>query len=123
MKQAPIFKVCNDDAGVKALLKTSNVLRVFQFGRAPQNVQKPYAVWQMINGIPENYLTCRPDIEMHAIQLDVYADTAKVASDVLNAIEYAIETSCTITSYRGESRDPETNDYTVGLDADWYVKR
>lgn len=123
MKQAPIFKVCNQDAGVTALLKTDNILRVFQFGRAPQNVKKPYAVWQMITGNPENYLNCRPDIEMHSIQIDVYADTAKVASDVLNAIEYAIETSCTITSYHGESRDPDTNDYTVGFDADWYVKR
>lgn len=123
MMQAPVFKVCNQDPTVVALLKEDNILRVFEFGRAPQNVKRPYAVWQRIAGVPENYLACRPDVEMHALQINVYDTSASGAVTVMNAIESAIETHAHIMSYHNESRDPETNDYTTGLDVDWFIKR
>lgn len=124
MNTAPIFDVCNQDAAVTGLLKGSdNILRVFQFGQAPQKVAYPYAVWQLISGSPENYLSCRPNLETHTIMIDVYAKTAAEARKVANAIEYAIETHCYIVSYNGESIDPETKNNRSSFTVDWQTYR
>lgn len=122
MNTPPIFMLCAADPGVTALLGT-NPVRVFMFGMAPQNVQKPYAVWQVVSGSPENYLAGRPDTERHALQIDVYADSASVARSALSAIEHAIELDCYITRYGGESRDPETMNYRSSMDVDWHTYR
>ncbi|EPN30837.1 hypothetical protein A245_45243, partial [Pseudomonas syringae pv. actinidiae ICMP 19096] len=50
---APIFAVCAADPAVQALLGTSPT-RLYPFGEAPEGVAKPYAVWQVIGGNPEN---------------------------------------------------------------------
>ena len=124
MKTAPIFAACNENTGVTSLLKGSdNILRVFMFGEAPQNVQYPYAVWQLVSGSPENYLSCRPDIETHLIQVDVYAKTSSDARSVANAIEYAIEDKCYIIGYNGESVDPETKNFRSSFTVEWMINR
>ena len=63
------------NAAVTNLLGT-NPVRFFMFGLAPDDVQYPYAVWQVVSGSPENYLNNRPQIENHVIQIDVYSNSA-----------------------------------------------
>lgn len=118
----PIFKVCSQNAGVTALLGTSPV-RLYLFGEAPQEVQKPYAVWQLIGGRPENYINQRPDIDVFNVQVDVYANSASSARAVAKAIRDAVEDSAHITSWRGESRETETTLYRSSFDLDWFVRR
>lgn len=122
MKTPPLFAVCFADAQVKAMLG-ANPMRLYQFGLAPQNAQKPYAVWQSVFGFPENYLGQRPDAESHTIQIDVYADSSAAARQVLHAIEYAVELQCYITRYGPDDRDIETMDYTTSMDISWITNR
>jgi hypothetical protein len=122
MNTPPIFALCAANVGVTALLG-SNPVRFFMFGMAPQNVQKPYAVWQVVAGKPENYLAGRPDAEGHTIQVDVYGDSASQTRSTLSAIEGAIELNCYITRYGGESRDPVTMNYRSTMDVDWISLR
>lgn len=119
---APLFKRCATNADVTALLGTDPV-RVFPFGLAPLNVMKPYAVWQVVGGTPENLLAGRPSIERQLLQIDVYADSAEQARTVLATIEHAIELECYVTRYSGESRDPDTQSYRSSMDVDWLVPR
>jgi len=118
----PIFATCKADAGVTALLGSSPC-RLYLFGEAPQNVAKPYAVWQSVGGQPANYLCQRPDSDRFSLQVDVYADTASAAREVAIAISYAIETSAHVTAWRGESREQETKDYRSSFDVDWFISR
>lgn len=122
MNTPPIFAVCAADPGVTALLGVSPV-RVFMFGMAPQNVQKPYAVWQVVSGAPENYLWGRPDTEQHSLQIDVYADSASEARAVLAAIEHAVELHSYVVRYGGESRDSDTFNYRSSMDIVWHTYR
>lgn len=122
MNTPPIFTLCSADPGVTALLGVSPV-RVFMFGMAPQNVQKPYAVWQVVSGAPENYLAGRPDTEQHIIQIDVYADSASQSRSALAAIERAIELQSYVTRYGGEDRDSETLSYRSSMDVSWHTYR
>ena len=123
MTTPPIFTILNASSAVTALLKGNGILRVFEFGHAPQNVARPYAVWQTINGTPEHFLSDRPDAEEQYIQFDFYADTQSSAKSVRNAVEYALETHARITSYRSEDIEPETKLWRSGFDLSWFIKR
>lgn len=118
----PIFATCKADSGVTALIG-SNPCRLYPFGEAPQGVAKPYVVWQVISGLPENYLAQVPDIDSFSIQIDVYADTASSARATAEAIRDAIEPNAYVTSYNGEGRDSETRNYRYGFSVDWIVQR
>lgn len=122
----PIFAAV-DVAPVRALLKSGNgPLRFWMFGMAPQGVQHPYAVWQLVSGYPEIYLGDRPDVDSLTVQIDVYASGPQgpgKAREVAEAIRDAIEGSCYITSWRGESVDPDTGNWRVSFDCDWIAPR
>lgn len=122
----PIFEAVNVPA-VQSLLKSGRgALRFYLFGMAPQNIEYPYAVWRQISGTPENYLGDRPDLDRFAIQIDVYASPSQGASvtrAVATALRDAIEPRAHITSWIGDSRDPDTQSYTFTFQADWLTPR
>ncbi|MCQ2994016.1 DUF3168 domain-containing protein [Pseudomonas syringae] len=122
MAAAPIFAVCAADVGVTSLLGKSPT-RLYPFGEAPEGVAKPYAVWQLLTGSPENYLSGRPDIDGYSLQVDVYANTASDARAVTGAISYAIELAANVTRWGGETKDPATKLYRSSFDIDWLVPR
>ena len=118
----PFYQVCKADPTVQALLGGTSP-RIYPFGEAPQNVVKPYAVYQWLGGSPFNRLDRRPDADSAALQVDVYALTAAVSTEVAKAIRYAVETQCNLTSYRGTDREFDTKLYRTGFDLDWIVNR
>ena len=119
----PIFQLCSQAAAVTALLGTGANLRLYSFGEAPQDVAKPYAVWQLVNGAPENYLAGRPDADGFTLQVDVYGMTGTSVRQVRDAIRDAIELSAYVTRWGGEGRDPATKNYRASFDVDWIVLR
>jgi len=119
----PIFQLCSQAAAVTALLGAGASLRLYSFGEAPQDVAKPYAVWQVVNGEPENYLAGRPDADSVTLQVDVYGTTGTSVRQVRDAIRDAIELSAYVTRWGGEGRDPTTKNYRTSFDVDWMVSR
>lgn len=119
---APIFEVCSADPAVTALLGVAPT-RLFPFGEAPEGVAKPYAVWQLVTGSPENYLAGRPDIDDYTLQVDVYAETGAAARAVTKAISHAVELKANIARWGDESKDTETKLYRSSFDIDWLVPR
>lgn len=122
MKYPPIFQVATGDPAVTALLG-ANPTRLYLFGMTPEKPAGTYCVWQIINGAPDNYLAGRPDVENHALQVDVYAASASEARAAGQALEYAIELSASISSYNGEDLDTETGRYRYSFSVDWIVRR
>lgn len=118
----PFYIVCKADPTVQALLGGPEP-RIYPFGAAPQDVAKPYAVYQWIGGDPFNTLNCRPEADRSSLQIDVYGLTTKSSTDAAKAIRYAVETDCYITGYRGNMRDEETKLYRTSFDLDWLVNR
>lgn len=124
----PIFAAANV-AAVQALLKTGNgPLRFYAWGLGPQPPIYPYAVWRYSFGAPENYLTNTPNIDSMTLQVNVYAaDTdaqgANKVRQIAEALRDAIEPVAHITSWRGESRDPDTRSYVFSFDVDFWTPR
>lgn len=118
----PIFETCAADADVQTNLGTSPC-RLYPFGEAPAGVSKPYAVWQMITGTPENYLNQIPDMDTYSLQVDVYGDDVSEVRDAAQALRDAIEPYAHIIAWRSEARDPDTRNYRYSFDVDWFVDR
>lgn len=115
----PLFAVCAADAGVTALLGSGPV-RLFPFGDAPENVAKPYAVYQVLTGVPENYLGEPPDMDEWNIQIDVYALSVSSAQAVQKALRRALEAHCHVTRLGGTGTEPNTQLKTTSLDISWH---
>ena len=118
----PIFEICSAHADVQTNLGQTPC-RLYPFGEAPQDVAKPYAVWQLVGGFPENYINDLPDIDSFTTQIDVYADKATTARDAAKALRDAIEPYAHVIAWGGESRDPDTDNYRFLFSVDWLVDR
>ena len=98
-------------------------LKLYQFGLAPQGVADPYCVWQVQGGAPNNFLGCRPNTDMFAVQFDVYGNSSVSVRGVAQALRDAMEPRVNITSWLGESRDPQTKRYRLSFSSDWWTRR
>lgn len=122
MLYPPFLPVLKATHAVTAIFGT-NKLRIYGFGRASQNEALPYAVFQTASGLPENYLGQVPDMDAMTMQFDVYAANTEDATGGAKAIRDALEPIAYVTSWRGESRDPDTNHYRFSFDVDFLTSR
>ena len=122
---APIFKLLNESDEVKSFLQTGNKLRAYEFGLAPDAPVKPYLVWQDISGDPLNHLDCPANTDHVTIQIDIYTLVPDQLRLIREAARKALEldNSCTVTSLRGNEREPVTKLYRTGFDSNWFVDR
>lgn len=118
----PLFATLFASAPVKALLGTSP-LRVYPAGEATQDTPVPYAVFQTIVGVPEQFLATRCDMDSYTVQVDVYAATLASARACASAIRVALENVAYITSVREPAKDPTTRNYRYSLDVDFWTPR
>lgn len=125
----PVFRLAKADARCVSLLTQGSILKVFQFGMAPQDVTDPYAVWQIVGGGAENYLADAPDHDSITIQLDVYGKTAPSVRDCAVALRDAWQVQDGrpdggyLIAWIGESRDPTTMRYRCTFRMDWILPR
>ncbi|MBX7275484.1 DUF3168 domain-containing protein [Pseudomonas sp. ERGC3:05] len=117
---APIFKVCAASPAVTALLGAGPT-RLYPHGEAPEGTAKPYVVWQVVSGSPLNYINCVPSTDRYGLQVDVYADTASSADDVVVALRRVIAQQAYITGFGIDTRDKDTHSYRKGFDVAWLV--
>lgn len=117
-----LFQILSGSNPVK-LLFGSNPMRVYPFGRAPQDPRKPYAVYSVYNANPENYLDNVPDIDNKGTQIDIYADTAEKAEQCFLAVRNTLEPQAHMTNYSTPGVDEETNLYTVRMEFDFWENR
>lgn len=115
--QIPFFSLCANDPDVVDLFGNDPV-RIYPFGEAPQGVTAPYATFQDVVGLPENYLAGRPDADTFTLQVNVYADTPEGLRLASEAIIKAIELRCTVT-HGQRFKDPDVRKYRVSFDADF----
>jgi hypothetical protein len=118
----PIFSLVAGDSDCTTLLG-QNPVRFFPFGEAPQHVSLPYATWQLITGVPENYIGCPPDIDSVSLQVDVWAYSQGDAHDVFDAIRRALETDAHIVGVNLEGREPDTRIYRISMTVDFWTER
>jgi hypothetical protein len=118
----PVFALLSTDFECLRLLG-NNPIRAYPFGEAPQHVQLPYVTWQLISGVPENYMDCAPDIDSISTQIDIWAYSQGEASEVFSALRSALELDAHIVGVGIEGREPDTRIYRISLTVDFWTAR
>ena len=117
-----VFNIAKQSSAVTALLGTTP--RFYPFGKAPQNETRPYAVWQVVYGNPDNSLSCVPTEDSYGVQVDAYAKTATDAREVAAALRDAFEESFNhVVSWNGEFWESATGLYRVSFTAEFWTTR
>ena len=118
----PVFVLASASSTVKSLIG-SNPVRLWPFGGAGNTPTKPYAVWQVVYGSPENYLAGLPDVDGYGVQIDCYGTTATSARNVAAALRDAFEPAAYVTSYNGETVDEPTGLARVSFTVEFLTPR
>lgn len=118
----PVFEIAVAAAPVTGLLGT-DPCRLYPFGRAPQNVTYPYAVWQVVGGSPENFLGTPPDADSYRVQIDVYGRSAASVRAIAEALRDAYETRAYVVRWGGETTEPVTELVRFSFDVDFIIQR
>lgn len=120
----PIAQVLTGNAAVTALLGAMPATRAYPHGQAPENVAKPYLVFQTIDNTPDNYLAQTPDSDGSSTQLDIYGATVASVRAVGRAVRDAFEFPVGyVTAIREFGRDPDTNLYRLTIEVDLITPR
>lgn len=115
----PIYTLLQASVAVRNLLGARP--RIYR-DEAPQDPERPYGVWLVVSGVPENTLSETPGHERVTVQLDLYAATQEVSAAVAQAVRAQLETATHITAWRSD-RDAETRAYRVSFDFDYWLAR
>lgn len=118
----PMFELASQDADVIASLGETPT-KLYPFGEAPQGIDSIYAVWQVISGTPENYLSKVPDADHFKIQIDVYGRTVTESRTAARALQKVYEQHAYIMNTGREMRDTHSNLYRISFDVDFIVTR
>lgn len=116
-----IYTLLNASNAVKLLL--GSPVRIYPWGRAPENPKKPYGVYGVYNANPENYLDKVPDIDNKGTQLNIYADTAEKLDSCFTAVRNVLEPHAHMTSFSTVDLDEETNLYSCRMEFDFWEDR
>lgn len=118
----PIFSLAKAEPTVTAVFGTT-VTRVWPFGEAPAKgsagFELPYAVWQSISIVPENFVTDAPNTDSMSVQVDVYAATAAGAREGARVLRDLYQRTAQVASMREWPRETDTNHYRYQLDIDF----
>jgi len=118
----PVYRLLHENAAVRALLGDSPT-RVFGAGTAPQDTTKPYVVWTLITGVPENSLSDLPTHDRMPVQLDCWAVKEADVRVLATAVRDALEPHAHMTGVLLSEREAETKLYRLALQFDFWVAR
>ncbi|UHQ21887.1 DUF3168 domain-containing protein [Lysobacter sp. 5GHs7-4] len=118
----PLFDTCEASPEVRARLGFAPV-RIYPHGAAPQGVARPYAVYQIVTGLPANYLGDLPDCDSYTTQVDVYGSDPESTAAAARSMRDALEPVAYVGAWRGQFKDPDTTLYRYSFDVDWQVLR
>ena len=100
--------------------------RIYQYGEAPQDVQRPYVVWQIVGGGPVNTLDCPPDMDNARVQISSFSDETVgtgVARRLMLAIRDAVEDVTNVVMGPFDSFEADTRMFRWTMDADFWDAR
>lgn len=110
-------------SGVTALIGSGAAMRCGSAGTIPQDSAKPYVTWQVISGLPENYLDEAPDIDNFRVQINCWAlDPADVDALAL-AVRSALEPHGHQITVVDDSQDETTKLYRYATDWSFWPAR
>ena len=119
-----VFPVLNTTE-IRALV--GNPARIYDFGSAPQGVDKPYITFWNVSGNPHEQLSGAPCSDFDIVQIDIYAgpqDGGKAQVRTLaRLVQGALDNAGIANRLIIQGRDNDTRLFRVSLEADFINNR
>ena len=90
---------------------------------APQDQTRPYIVWSLVSGVPENNLSDLPDMDDMRAQIDCYSTDQSQARALCEAARDAIEVETHIVFGPWNTFEDDTKLYRWSFDAEYWQAR
>ena len=113
----PIFKILNVPV-VQA--KVGNApARIYDFGSAPADVQKPYMAFQQVSNDRLENVSDAPCGDVDAVQLDIYAETRDGARELARIVRDVLDAAGLTNRMVLQLQEPDTLLYRVGMEVNF----
>lgn len=116
----PVYEILSASAAVTALVPASRIRGQGYGGETPF---APYITWQLVSGLPENYVGNRPGIDSFRVQIDCWSKSAAQSKAIAAAVRDALETGAVCVAIFGDDYDDEVELYRYGFDWAFYTQR
>lgn len=122
----PVFSLLTTGAAgtaVKAIVG-SNPPQIWE-DVVPQqhSTARPYIVWSIVGGLPENYLDQVPTMDSGRVRIGVWSESVTERRTLANAVIAAIEPSAHMVGIPVGTYEPETQLYGYWIDFQFWVAR
>lgn len=118
----PVFALMNASSAVKALIGSSPV-RCWEDVVPQETPARPYLVWSIVGGVPENYLDQVPTMDSGRVRIGVWSTSVTERRTLANAVIAAIEPSAHMVGIPVGTYEPETGLYGYWIDFQFWVAR
>lgn len=117
----PVFSILSTAAPVTAIVGQNAIWQ----DTLPQKFgdKRRYITWAIVGGAPENYLDEVPTFDSGRVQLDCWADEAKVCRDLMIASRNAIEPHAHMLGTPMSMYEPESKLYRYLLEFQFWERR
>lgn len=115
----PVYRILSGDVAVTALVAD----RISGQGYGGETPVAPYITWNVVSGMPQNYLADRPGVDDFRAQVDIWAQDAATAKQVAEAARDALEPHAYCVGVVADEYDPETQLYRYGFDWRFWESR
>lgn len=101
--------------------------KIFPSGRAPQGTSPPYVTWFVVSGQPFDQISGAPPSDRATVQIDCYAGPSDAAEltvvKLATAVRAALDAAGIANSLIINTREPETEFFRIGQQADFITDR
>lgn len=114
----PVQQVLAGSTALVAIVGT----RIYQ-QVVPADETRPYVVWRLVSGVPENNLSEAPDIDDQRVQVDFYSSSPTQARQMCQAGRDAIEAATHIVFGPWKDYEVDTKLHRWSFDCEWWNPR
>ena len=98
--------------------------RIYRHGHSPAQGVRPYLVWMLVAGVPDNNLSGLPPSDRMTVQVDCWHPTDNGVEALATAVRDALEPHGHLTAIPMDTRDmSETRLYRISLQFDFFTVR
>lgn len=122
----PVFSLLTTGsagAAVKAIVGTSPPQIWEDVQPQDHATKRPYIVWSVIGGVPENYLDQVPTMDSGRVRIGIWSTSVTERRNLMAAVRAAIEPSAHMVGIPVGTYEPETKLYGYWMDFQFWVSR
>lgn len=121
----PVFTLLKASSDVRAIVG-SNPPRIYRHGHAPQRpdnlpLDQPYITWLVVVGTPNNNISESPPADRMTVQVDCWHQRDAGIEVLATAARNALEVAGHMTSFLGDTFEPETKLYRMSMQFDIFT--